>query len=176
MPRTQPNVIITGTPGVGKSSHCEQLASQTSLKHLSINDVVKEHSLHTEYDTTLSTLVVDEDKLLDHVEPILEEGGNIVDWHVCDIFPERLIDLVVVLRAGTEALYDRLTARNYANVKLQENLDAEIMGMVEEEAREGYEEDIVMVLESNTVEDMEKNLEEIEKRIQKWREEHPEGV
>jgi cytidylate kinase len=45
MMRTQPNIIITGTPGTGKSTHCEQLAEKTGMHHLSINDVVKKHNI-----------------------------------------------------------------------------------------------------------------------------------
>ena len=38
-------------------------------------------------------------------------GGYIIDWHACDLFPKSWIDLVVVLRVGSETLYDRLKAR-----------------------------------------------------------------
>ena len=73
--------------------------------------MVKEHKCHESYDDELQTWVVDEDKLLDAVEAQLEQGGNIIDWHVCDIFPERLVDLVVVLRVDPQLLYDRLKSR-----------------------------------------------------------------
>ena len=99
------------TFATGKSSHCELLAEATGLKHLSVNDVVKEKKCHEGYDDELKTWIVDEDKLLDEIENQLEEGGNIIDWHVCDIFPERLIDLVVVLRVDSQLLYDRLKTR-----------------------------------------------------------------
>lgn len=59
----------------------------------------------------LKSWIVDEDKLLDEIEARVEEGGNIIDWHVCDIFPQRWIDLVVVLRADSTVLYDRLKDR-----------------------------------------------------------------
>lgn len=40
------------------------------------------------------------------------KGGNLVDWHACDLFPKDWIDLVVVLRCPeTSILYDRLSAR-----------------------------------------------------------------
>jgi len=81
------------------------------LTHLSINQVVKEKGCHEGYDEELQTWIVDEDKLLDEIEPQLEQGGNIIDWHVCEVFPERLVDLVVVLRVESQLLYDRLKAR-----------------------------------------------------------------
>lgn len=39
------------------------------------------------------------------------EGGKILDYHSSEMFPERWIDHVYVLRAKTEILFDRLTAR-----------------------------------------------------------------
>jgi adenylate kinase len=61
--RTSPNIIITGTPGVGKTVHCEQLAQELGLKHLSINQVAKDRGCFDEYDEELKTWVVDEDKV-----------------------------------------------------------------------------------------------------------------
>ena len=50
-------------------------------------------------------------QLLDAIEDQVKQGGCIIDWHACDLFPKSWIDLVVVLRVDTETLYDRLTAR-----------------------------------------------------------------
>lgn len=61
--RTQPNIIITGTPGVGKTTHCETLAESTGLKHLSVNEIVKERGCHDGYDDELKSWIVDEDKV-----------------------------------------------------------------------------------------------------------------
>ena len=63
MVRSQPNIIITGTPGVGKTSHCDLLAQATGLKHLLINHLVKERGCHNGYDEEFQSWVVDEDKV-----------------------------------------------------------------------------------------------------------------
>ena len=63
MSRNQPNIIITGTPGVGKTSLSELLAQSTGLKHLSVNQVVKERGCHEGWDAGLQTWIVDEDKV-----------------------------------------------------------------------------------------------------------------
>ena len=60
--RQNPNIIITGTPGVGKTSHCELLAEATGLKNLSINQVVKERECHEGWDEEHKSWTVDEDK------------------------------------------------------------------------------------------------------------------
>src|SRR5436189_6160931 len=62
--RTSPNVVITGTPGVGKTIHCEQLAQETGLRHLSINQFVKHRECHEGFDEELRSYIVDEDKVL----------------------------------------------------------------------------------------------------------------
>lgn len=56
-------MVVTGTPGVGKTVHCEQLAQETGLKHLSINQVVKERECHEGFDRELKSYIVDEDKV-----------------------------------------------------------------------------------------------------------------
>jgi adenylate kinase len=61
--RTSPNIIITGTPGVGKTTHCEQLASSTGLIHLNVNKVVKERDCEDGFDDELNSVIVDEDKV-----------------------------------------------------------------------------------------------------------------
>ena len=63
MPRRQPNIIITGTPGVGKTSHCDVLAANTGLKHLSINQFVNDRGCHDGWDKEYKSWIVDEDKV-----------------------------------------------------------------------------------------------------------------
>ena len=175
MPRSAPNIIITGTPGVGKTSHSELLAQNIpSLTHLSINTLVKERGCHEGWDEAAQSWIVDEDALLDTLEEdqLSEKGGYIIDWHACDLFPKAWIDLVVVLRTATEALYDRLKARNYNEGKLQENIDAEVMEVILDEARESYDEEIVVELKSEGVEDLEANVERIERWVEAWKKDH----
>lgn len=175
--RFLPNIIITGTPGCGKTSHAESLVSLLSgYSHYNVSEVAKERKCFESYDKEFDTHVVDEDKLLDLLEEDLRAGGAVVDWHCCDIFPERLIDLVVVLKLDTSVLYDRLQKRGYKDNKIQENLDCEIMEVVWQDAAGAYIPEIVVPLQSNTVEDMDENVERITAWMETWVKEHPEGV
>jgi broad-specificity NMP kinase len=63
MARTSPNIIVTGTPGVGKTSHSEALAERTGLKHLVINQIVKDRACHEGWDDEYQSWIVDEDKV-----------------------------------------------------------------------------------------------------------------
>ena len=111
-------------------------------------------------------------QLLDILENEVSKGGCIIDWHACDLFPKRWIDLVVVLRTNSSKLYDRLQARKYPDAKIQENLDSEIMEVLLAEARESYDEEIVVELRSDEAKDIDENLERLEAWIQNWRKDH----
>jgi hypothetical protein len=63
MSRTLPNIIITGTPGTGKTSHSELLAERTGLRHISVNEVVKDKECHEGWDDEFQSWIVDEDKV-----------------------------------------------------------------------------------------------------------------
>lgn len=103
------------------------------------------------------------------MEDDAQKGGLIIDWHACDLFPKSWIDLVVVLRVGSATLYDRLKARDYPEAKLQENLDSELMDVLIQEAREAYDEEIVIELRSEESEEMEENVERIEAWVKQWK-------
>lgn len=49
-------------------------------------------------------------------------------------------------------------------------MDSEIMQVLLEEARESYKEEIVVELKSESTEDVESNLERIERWVEGWRE------
>ncbi|TDZ28372.1 Adenylate kinase isoenzyme 6-like protein HBR1 [Colletotrichum trifolii] len=170
MMRKSPNVIITGTPGVGKTTHCEELARRTGLKHLSVNQIVKDRGCHEGWDEDFQSWIVDEDKLLDSIENEVANGGYLIDWHACDLFPRSWVDLVVVLRVDSTTLYDRLTARKYPDAKLQENLDSEIMEVLSQEARDAFDEEIIVELTSNTSDEMETNVARVETWVEQWKE------
>jgi len=174
MLRTDPNIIITGTPGVGKTTHCQDLAQKTGLHHLDINEAVRKHNIgeSSSDPDDPNTKIVDEDRLLDCIENDLEEGGQIIDWHACDFFPPSMIDLVCVIRCENKLLYDRLKARGYGEKKLEENMDCEIMEVLLQEARDAYDEQMVVELRSDKTEDVDANVERIEQWIKSWRKDH----
>lgn len=168
MSSRKPNILITGTPGCGKSVTTQAAAEKLGLEWLDVTALVKQHDCHEGRDEEFDTLILDEDKLLDVMEPLMEEGGKVVDYHSCDLFPERWFDLVLVLTANTDVLYDRLSARGYSKKKLDENVECEIMQIVAEAAMESYAHDIVQILPSNTIEDMDSNISRLSAWYEAW--------
>ncbi len=62
--RQRPNIIITGTPGTGKSTHAQALVEACpTLQHINIVELVKLKGLHEGYDEEWQTYVVDDDKV-----------------------------------------------------------------------------------------------------------------
>ncbi|KAJ4109264.1 factor activating pos9 [Fusarium oxysporum] len=155
--RKLPNIIITGTPGVGKTTH-----------------FVKDKECHEGWSDEFHSFIVDEDKLLDAIEDDVKAGGCIIDWHACDLFPKSWIDLVVVLRVDSSTHYDRLITRNYPESKLQENIDSEIMEVLLQEAHEAFDEEIVIELTSNTSDEMDTNVDRIVAWLDQWKKDNSE--
>lgn len=51
---------------------------------------------------------------------------------------------------------------------MQENLDSEIMQVLLQEARDSYDEEIVVELTSNTSEEVDSNVERVEAWVTQW--------
>ncbi|XP_051633577.1 adenylate kinase isoenzyme 6 isoform X1 [Manacus candei] len=182
----RPNVLITGTPGVGKTTLGKELASRAGLSYINVGDLAKEDScggsappncpdpvcaageLYEGFDEEYDCPILDEDRVIDELEDRMREGGVVVDYHGCDFFPERWFHIVFVLRTDNSFLYDRLESRGYTGKKLQDNIQCEIFQTLYEEAMESYKKEIVHQLPSNTPEDLERNLDQIMQWIEQW--------
>ena len=60
-----PVIVITGTPGTGKSTHAELLANQSPvpLKHINVSNYVKERGLYEDFDEEWQSYNADEDRV-----------------------------------------------------------------------------------------------------------------
>jgi adenylate kinase len=70
MARKNPNIVITGTPGVGKTTHAEQLAQATGFQHISVNQIVKDEGFHEGKDEETGSWIVDEDKVRTNIRKL----------------------------------------------------------------------------------------------------------
>ena len=169
MTTSQPNILITGTPGCGKTHLAKQIVSSLkALKYVNISDIVKEKQFYQEFDKERDCFVIDEDKVGDYLEQEMDiegAGGLVVETHsLVDYFPERWFDLVICLQTNNSILFDRLKQRKYSDTKIQENIQCEIMQVIAQEAKESYPQEIVQLLPSNTEQDSSTNL----LRIKGW--------
>ena len=106
--------------------------------------------------------------VVDELEHIYREGGYVREFHSSGFFPERGFDLVVLLRTSNTQLYDRLKGREYSEKKITENIECEILEVTAEEVKESYKPEVIMEVQSNAAEDVERNLNDIIEWIKKW--------
>ena len=149
-----PNILITGTPGLGKTSFSvlwqEKLKELKGLdfKNINIGKLVNEKKLYKNWNKEFNVPEFDDEMINKELEPYLNDGGVILNFLSNYFFPEKDINLVVLLRCNNTELYDRLKARGYNDKKITENIDCEIMEVTSEEVRDSYKDDIIIELKS----------------------------
>lgn len=104
---------------------------------------------------------------MDFLEPEMQNGGNIVEYHGCDLFPERWFDAVFVVTCNNTILYDRLAARGYNPTKISKNIECEIFQSLLIEAKDCYKEEIVYELSGETENDFIDSIKQISEFLEK---------
>ncbi|XP_006773027.1 PREDICTED: adenylate kinase isoenzyme 6 [Myotis davidii] len=166
------NILLTGAPGVGKTTQGRERASRSGLKHINVGDSAGGEQLYDGYDEEYDCPILNELRVVNELGNQMSEGGVLVDDHSCDFFSERLFHTVFVLKTGNSVLYQRLETRGYNEKKLKDNVQCEIFQILYEEALASYEEEIVQQLPSNKLGDLEDNIDQILKWIEEWIKDH----
>ena len=79
--RKQPNILITGTPGTGKTTTSELVALACGMRHVNVGALVKEHALHEGFDEHYGSFVLDEDKvILCNLERVISFGQELISF------------------------------------------------------------------------------------------------
>ena len=123
-------ILVTGTPGVGKTAVSQILASKLDALHIGITEIVKKKKLITSVDEDRQTLIADTEKVSKQLQEILAktEGSIIIEGHYAvDVVPKKDVNIVFVLRRDPRELKNALEKRGYDEKKLWENLAAEIL-------------------------------------------------
>ncbi len=134
-------VIISGTPGTGKTTIAKILSKALNGKLIDINQKVVENQFYT-LDSERETKIADIQKLEKHLVKLIQEINSeyiIVEGHYADILPDELVYRAIILRTHPEILRDRLEQKKYSRTKISENLQAEILGVCSSHAYESYE-------------------------------------
>jgi adenylate kinase len=124
-------MVITGTPGVGKTSISKILANELNAIHIDLNKLVLDDKLDIGYDKKRKCYIVDFEKVSKKIiEKIKKtsEDNLILDGHYAtSVIDPKKIDQVFVLRCNPVELEKRLRERDYPKEKISENLMAELL-------------------------------------------------
>jgi len=130
-------IIITGTPGTGKSTLAKLIAKRLHFKRIDVSSLIKKKKISEGYDRKRKTKIVDTKKLNRELMSIIKNSKQnlIIDSHLSHYLPKKYVDLCIVVKCGLKKLYGRLKRRKYSKEKIRENLDAEIFEVCLDEAR-----------------------------------------
>lgn len=135
-------LLVTGTPGTGKTVLSKKLSLLLDYAYFDVNSFVKKAHIYSSYDRKRRCYVVDEAKLASSLIKVrgkaIKEAkrGIILDSHLSHFLPRKYADLCLLARCSLKALQQRLQERGYSAAKVRENLDAEIFEVCLSEARE----------------------------------------
>jgi len=123
-------IIVTGTPGVGKTIVAEELAARLSAELLNISELVRKENIVAESDKERGTIVADIKRLRARVRTILRkvEKDIIIEGHYAyDIVPKDANPYIFVLRRDPDDLKAVMKGRGYDERKVSENVAAEVL-------------------------------------------------
>ncbi|MFY9637512.1 MAG: AAA family ATPase [Methanobacterium sp.] len=133
-------VLITGTPGTGKTTVSKIVAKKLECPLIAVNDLVVEKQIYNGYDEEKGYKVVDLHALSREIKLVLKYSNNervIVEGHLAHYFDEdELVETVIVLRSRPDILRKRLDIRKWNDSKIRENLEAEALDICTFEAVE----------------------------------------
>lgn len=122
-------IIISGTPGVGKTSVSIELQKH-GYSILNLNDFIITSGLYFGYDYSRESVIIDDEIL---IEKLIEEfaqfkGKLFVEGHTAELVPNDFVSNIFVIRCNPSILRTRLqTSRKYTRDKIEDNVQAEIM-------------------------------------------------
>ena len=123
-------IVITGTPGVGKTTVAEALATRLKALHLSLGDLVRDEDLVLGVDEERRTLIADLKRLSKRVRDIICGASQdvVVEGHYApDVVPHSLVSYAFVLRRDPDDLRVKLEERGFKERKVLENVASEIL-------------------------------------------------
>ncbi len=143
-------IVITGTPGVGKTTVAMELARADGYRLIELNLLAKQAGAISSQDPERGAAIIDEAKLKRGLAKALKAGGEkfIVEGHYGEIVPPKFVERAVVIRLDPRILRIRLTARGYPPSKADENVQAEILDSCLVNAIEAFGERTVLEVDA----------------------------
>jgi adenylate kinase len=126
-------IIVTGTPGVGKTVLSRQLSTKTNSRHLNLGEFVKKEKLYSGYDRSTKSYIIDEKRTRRSLSGLFRSSSTkrmVIETHWLGGFmPKGTGMMSIVLRLDPLVLAKRLKARKWPRRKVWENVEAELIDL-----------------------------------------------
>ena len=134
-------ILITGTPGVGKTTVSKQLAKELEALYINLTELAQTNNLVSGEDKERKTVIINEKKMRQKISQILstaDKSAIIIDGHyAAAVVPKRYVTKAFVLRRNPVELYALMQKSGFSGAKLWETLASEILdGSLIEAVRE----------------------------------------
>lgn len=130
-------IAITGTPGTGKSTVAPRVADELGYDLVDLNQLIENNDISDEYDEERNSAMVDPTTLNSALEQELDSSTDyVIDGHLAHHLDN--IGIVIVLRTSPDELQERLEQKGWDEKKVEENVMAERLDTILQEAANRY--------------------------------------
>ncbi len=126
-------ILVTGTPGTGKSTLAKELAKKLNYELIDIGKIESAEFIEGKEENEKIINVTKMCKFIKEREKE-SENGLVVDSHLSHYCNNKDVLVCFVLRCEPSELGKRLSERGYNKTKIKENLEAEAMDLILQEA------------------------------------------
>jgi len=151
-------VVITGTPGTGKTSAAEEM-EKNGWRTVDLTDFIRTHDIGTADNGETEVRI---EKLEEKLEESFcdTEDDLVIEGHLSQYYEA---DYCVVLRCDPDTLKERISKRKYEKRKIEENVEAETLDIILQQSIKKQQK----IIEIDTTDkEAGKVAEEIERRIE----------
>jgi len=139
-------VVVTGTPGTGKTSATDALADESGhgpdLDVIHLNEAIRDEELFGDVDEERDSVIADLDAIR---EWIGDRDDCVIESHLAHHLDA---DRVVVLRCRPDVLRERLQGRDESEASIDENAESEALDVILAEAVERHGMDAVYEIDT----------------------------
>lgn len=143
-------IVVTGTPGTGKSEFASRLSERLNYEYVDLNGFLIDAGCTTGYDDERQSHIIDLARGKTLVEETFSRGRFVLESHLAHLtVPKAMTSTCFVLRCSPYLLMERLRARGFSERKVKENCAAEILDTILLEAIERYGRDVICELDAS---------------------------
>lgn len=160
-------IVLTGTPGVGKTSVSKLLSDILKARLIDVDQVVREEHLILGYDRNRDSDIVDITSLSNRIVDLIQMADEVViveGHYASELVPKRYVSNVIILRRDPNDLEKKLRDKGFNEKKIRENVLAEILDVCLIDATERHS--LEKLIEVDTTDkDVEETVNEILERL-----------